>query len=279
MKNHLRISAHGKAFAERTQHDLRASAALLSGFVGIFDRSIAIQLGKRTLSNSSTDQTKYQASIDDGSIEICVQLISVPPEISAVFAQDGGHYLADTIVRLYKSVIAIWRGQSAPSNVPLGTGSSHVVGNDNVTGDNNFTVRGKNINISIEAFMAAGSTRPYLKKIAKHLKTGESVRLRSKNESCLIDNTIQGSLFGADKIDPLQFRIIGQLVDVDLPGRSGKIISDEAPIPVIVTWEQSIRSKVERCARAGVGSFDLRAVIGEKRFGKNNFGFRIIDCN
>ena len=74
MDNDIRIYAKGAAFEDGV-FDLRSLEILLSSYRSILDRLVAVQLGRRQLTDSIKRQLNYDVKINDGSIGLLLDFI------------------------------------------------------------------------------------------------------------------------------------------------------------------------------------------------------------
>lgn len=278
MDSDLKIYANGKSFEDGV-YDLRSLELLLSGYRSILDRLVAVQLGHRQLPDKTKRQLNYNVKINEGSIELLVDFILDHPETLAVLAHDGGYQLSVILTKLYRDAIGL--RVAAAKFIEKG-----LIFNIKI--NNSFNWGSRNTNIVVEdseiiipdpkILFAAQATRFPTDKVLKKIDGNniEKVDISSPEETFTLDDE-KRIILGRDKqILPASLKIVGRLDMIAFSSHRGVIISDNERFPV--TWDEIIRSKMQKLADTEGVLFTVNPVIDHSRLDTNAIGFHVLDC-
>lgn len=278
MESDLKIYAKGKAFEDGV-YDLRSLELLLSGYRSILDRLVAVQLGHRQLPDKTKRQLNYDVKINEGSIELLVNFVLEHPETLAVLASDGGYQLSIILTKLYRDAIGL--RVAAAKFIEKGLTFNIKINNSFNWGDRNTNIVIEDSEIIIpdpKILFAAQATRFPTDKVLKKVdgKNIEKVDLSSPDETFTLDNE-KRIILGRDKqILPASLKIVGRLDMIAFSSHRGVIISDNEKFPV--TWDEKIRSKMQKLADKEGVLFTVNPVIDHSRLDTNAIGFHVLDC-
>jgi len=278
MDSDLKIYANGKAFEDGV-YDLRSLELLLSGYRSILDRLVAVQLGHRQLPDKTKKQLNYNVKINEGSIEFLVDFVLEHPETLAVLAHDGGYQLSVVLTKLYRDAIGL--RVAAAKFIEKGL-------TFNIKINNSFNWGSRNTNIVIEdseiiipnpkILFAAQATRSPTDKVLKKIdgENIEKVDISSPEETFTLDDE-KRIILGRDKqILLASLKLVGRLDMIAFSSHRGVIISDNERFPV--TWDEKIRSKMQKLADKEGVLFTVNPVIDHSRLDTNAIGFHVLDC-
>lgn len=280
MKEHdLRIYARGAAF-EDAVYDLRSLELLISSYRSITDRLIAVQLGRRQLTPSIKSQIDYQASVKSGSIELLVDFVFNHKEIIGVLAADGGYQLATSITKLFRDAIELRKkvASAIEKGLPI---NINITNNINI-GSGNVIANAESGDISIndpKILWAAQVTKYPADKLISGIdgKSIEYAEFGPKSEEYRL-TTEERSVLGQNKEElSATIRVVGRLDMVAFSSHKGTIISENEKFPV--TWDEGIRTKMQKVVdREGV-MFTVRPIIDQKRLHTEAIAYHVLDCN
>ncbi|MCP1340557.1 hypothetical protein NJR55_13305 [Idiomarina sp. M1R2S28] len=281
MEQDLRVYAKGLAFSDGI-YDLRTLESLITNYRKIFDRLIAVQLGKRQVSSGLKSQLDYDVKIQSGSIELFINLVLEHREYIAVLSADGGSALSKAIVTLLRDAInlrekasqVIEKGLTLNINIANSFNIGSSVNNGNVfSGENgNIYIRDPKI------LWAARATRSPVNGLLSHVdgKAVEFIDINSKEDAFRFDPD-QRHIVGKSKEElPTTLKILGRLDMVAFTSHRGSIVSDGERFNV--TWDDQIRKKMQRIADIEGVVFTVRPVVDHKRLNNEAIGFHVLDC-
>lgn len=279
MKQHdLRFYAKGSAFKDGV-YDLRSMELLISSYRSITDRLIAVQMGYRQITPSIKNQFDYRVEVKSGSIELLIDFVFTHKEILGALATDGGYQLSKIVTDLFYSAIDLRKTvasalkQGFPititinNNINIGRGT--LISNN---GKGNITIGDPKI------LWAAQVTRYHADRLISGIDGSsiEFTEMTSPSKKVRF-TTDEKALLGHNKEElTATLKIIGRLDVVAFTSHKGTIISNQERFPV--TWDEKIRSKVQRLAdREGI-EFTVRPIIDQKRLHSEAIGYHVLDC-
>lgn len=282
LESDLRIYAKGSAF-EDNKYDLRSLEILISGYRTILDRLVAVQLGRRQLSKLTKRQLNYEVKIKDGSIELLIDFILQHPEVvtaaAAVMTEDGGFQLSNTLTKIYRDAIS--PRKAAAKFIENGLSFDIKITNSFNIGSNNVNVNNETQEIIIpdaKILWAAQATRAATDKVLRKIDGSqiEYIDLDSKDTKVTLSEG-EKIILGRDKqILPAKLKIVGRLDMIAFSSHRGSIVSERETFPV--TWDEKIRSEMQRMAdREGI-IFTVNPIIDHSRLDQDAIGFHVLDC-
>ena len=283
MEQDLRIYAKGEAFTDGI-YDLRTLEILVSNYRKILDRLVAVQLGRKQVTPDLKSQLDYNVRINSGSIELLVNFALEHREYFAALAVDGGQALSKAIVILLRDAITLREKASELIKQGL-TVNIHIsnsfnlfspVNNTNVSYDNNS---GKIYINDPRILFAAQMTRTPVNSLLNSMdgKSLEFIELNSSTDEYRLTENQKG-IIGQEKEElPTTLKIIGRLDVVAFSSHRGDIISDGQRYGV--TWDQTIRTKMQRIADTEGIVFKVRPIVDHKRLDSETIGFHVLDCS
>lgn len=279
MKSHdLRFYAEGTAFNNGV-YDLRSMELLISSYRAITDRLIAVQLGRRQLTPSIKNQIDYQVKVNPGSIELLIDFVFTNKEILGVLATDGGSQLSTVITKLFREAINLRKEVAAviekglPINITINNNVNIGSGNTIITSDKgNITINDPKV------LWAAQVTKYPSDRLISGVdgKEIEYVELAAKDEKLKLtpdDRVVLGQ--NREELSAI-INVIGRLDMVAFSSHKGTIVSSNEKFPV--TWDETIRSKVQQIADVEGVQFRVRPIIDQKRLHKEAIAYHVIDC-
>ncbi|AZT84917.1 hypothetical protein EHN06_15920 [Marinobacter sp. NP-4(2019)] len=281
MEQDLRVYAKGLAFCDGV-YDLRTLESLITNYRKIFDRLIAVQLGKRQVSPELKSQLDYDVKIQSGSIELLINFVLEHREYIAVFSADGGAALSKAIVTLLRDAInlrekasqVIEKGLTLNINIANSFNIGSSVNNGNVFGGDNGDIYIRDPKI----LWAAQTTRSPVNGLLSHVdgKAVEFIDVDSKEDTFRFDPD-QRHIVGKSKEElPTTLKILGRLDMVAFTSHRGSIVSDGERFNV--TWDDQIRKKMQKIADIEGVVFTVRPVVDHKRLNNEAIGFHVLDC-
>jgi hypothetical protein len=282
MAQDLRIYAKGLAFSNGV-YDLRTLEVFISNYRKILDRLIAVQLGKKQVSPDLKSQLNYDVRINQGSIELLINFALEHSEYIAIFASDGGATLSRIIVTLLRDAIRL--REIASECIEKG-----IVVNIKISNSLNFASKVNNTNVSYDdnngtilindpkILWAAQITRSPVNGLLSQVdgKAVEFIDIRSATEEFRFTPD-QRNIVGKHKEElPTTLNIVGRLDMVAFSAHRGSIIS--AGEGFGVTWDDQIRSKMQKLADIEGVIFKVRPVVDHKRLDNETIGFHVLDC-
>lgn len=282
MEQDLRIYAEGLAFSNGT-YNLRTLEAIISNYRKILDRLVSVQLGKRQVSRELRNQLDYQVQINSGSIELLIKFLLEHKELLAVFAASDGYTLSQIIVTLLRDAIDLRK--KATELIKKGLTVNITISNSfniaSTTNSTNVSFDGTNGSILIndpKILWAAQVTRSPVNEILSCIdgKTVEHI------DMCSTDNEVRLTpddriIIGQHKEElPTTLNIIGRLDMVAFTSHKGSIVSDNERFSV--TWDDQIRSKMQKIADVEGVMFKVCPVVDHKRLDNAAIGFHVLDC-
>lgn len=281
MDQDLRVYAKGLAFSDGI-YDLRTLESLITNYRQIFDRLIAVQLGKRQVSPELKSQLDYDVKIQSGSIELLINFVLEHREYIAVFSADGGAALSKAIVTLLRDAInlrekasrVIEKGLTLNINIANSFNIGSSVNNGNVFGGDNGDIYIRDPKI----LWAAQTTRSPVNGLLSNVdgKAVEFIDVNSKEDAFRFDPG-QRHIIGKSKEElPTTLKILGRLDMVAFTSRRGSIVSDGERFNV--TWDDQIRKKMQGIADIEGVVFTVRPVVDHKRLNNEAIGFHVLDC-
>lgn len=282
MEQDIRIFAQGLAFSEGI-YDLRTLDTVISNYRKILDRLVSVHLGNRQVPKDLRTQLGYQVQIKSGSIELLIKFLLEHKELIAAFAADGGYTLAKIIVELFSDAIALRKKASEliknGLTVNITISNSFNVGSTTNSNNVSFDQTSGTILINDPKILwAAQVTRSPVNEILACVD-GNSVEYvgisSSTNELRLTADDRE--IIGQHKEElPTTMNVIGRLDMVAFSSHRGSIVSDNERFSV--TWEEHIRSKMQKIADIEGVRFKVRPVVDHKRLDNTAIGFHVLDC-
>ncbi len=279
MDHDLKIYSKGEAF-QAGVYDLRSLETLVSSYRSILDKLVAVQLGRRQLNDKIKNQLNYEVEIKEGSIELLINFALDHPEILVVFAEDGGYQLSNILTGLYKDAINLRK--AAAKFIEKGLNFNIKIVNSFNFGSNSVYTNAENSEILIpdlKILWAAQTTRFPTDKILKKIdgKGIENVDLISKDDKFTLDKEDR-EILGRDKeVLNATLQIVGRLDMIAFSSHRGMIISDNESFPV--TWDEKIRSKIQKHADIEGVVFTVQPVIDHSRLNRDAIGFHVLECD
>jgi len=282
MTQDLRIYAKGLAFSDGV-YDLRTLEALITNYRKILDRLVAVQLGKKQVSPDLKSQLDYDVRINQGSIELLINFALEHREYIAAFAADGGTALSKVIVTLLRDAVklrekaseCIEKGLPININISNSFNIGTKITNTNVSYDENTGTILINDPIIL---WAAQVTRSPVNGLLSQVdgKSVEFIDINSASDEFRFTPD-QRNIIGQQKEElPTTLNIIGRLDMVAFSAHRGSIISDGERFSV--TWDDQIRSKMQKLADIEGVIFKVRPVVDHKRLDNETIGFHVLDC-
>ncbi|MFZ1548806.1 MAG: hypothetical protein WAT12_17225 [Candidatus Nitrotoga sp.] len=283
MEQDMRIYAEGLAFSDGI-YDLRTLEAVISNYRKILDRLVSVQLGKRQVTRELKNKLGYQVQIKSGSIELLVKFLLEHKELIAAFAASDGYMLSQIIVALLRDAIdlrkkateLIKKGLTVNITISNSFNVASTINNTNVSFDK---TSGTILINDPKILWAAQVTRTPVNEILSCVdgKSIEYINMSSPaNEVRLTPD--DRSIIGQHKEElPTTLNIIGRLDMVAFSSHRGSIISDNERFSV--TWDDQIRSKMQKIADVEGVLFKVRPVVDHKRLDNSAIGFHVLDCS
>jgi len=282
MTQDLRIYAKGLAFSDGI-YDLRTLEALITNYRKILDRLVAVQLGKKQVSPDLKSQLDYDVRINQGSIELLINFALEHREYIAAFAADGGAALSKVIVTLLRDAVklrekaseCIEKGLPININISNSFNVGSKITNTNVSYDENT---GTILINDPKILWAAQVTRSPVNGLLSQIdgKSVEFIDINSASDEFRFTPD-QRNIVGKQKEElPTTLNIIGRLDMVAFSAHRGSIISDGERFSV--TWDDQIRSKMQKLADIEGVIFKVRPVVDHKRLDNETIGFHVLDC-
>lgn len=282
MTQDLRIYAKGLAFSDGV-YDLRTLEALITNYRKILDRLVAVQLGKKQVSPDLKSQLDYDVRINQGSIELLINFALEHREYIAAFAADGGAALSKVIVTLLRDAVklrekaseCIEKGLPININISNSFNIGTKITNTNVSYDKNT---GTILINDPKILWAAQVTRSPVNGLLSQVdgKSVEFIDINSASDEFRFTPD-QRNIIGKQKEElPTTLNIIGRLDMVAFSAHRGSIISDGERFSV--TWDDQIRSKMQKLADIEGVIFKVRPVVDHKRLDNETIGFHVLDC-
>lgn len=282
MDQDIRIYAKGLAFSDGI-YNLRTLESVISNYRKILDRLVTVQLGKRQVSRDLRSQLGYQVQISSGSIELLVKFLLEHKELLVVFAADGGYTLSEIVVRLLRDAIDLRKKASELLKNGL-TVNVRITNSFNIgskINSDNVSIDQKDGSILINdprILWAAQMTRYPVNEILASVdgRTVEYIDMSSPTNELRL-TCEDRDIIGQHREElPTTLTIVGRLDMVAFSSHRGSIISDNERFSV--TWDELIRSKMQRIADVEGVVFKVRPVVDHKRLESSAIGFHVLDC-
>ena len=278
MDHDFRFYAKGSSF-EDGLYDLRSMELMISSYRSITDRLIAVQLGRRQLTPSIKNQIDYDVRVKSGSIEFLIDFVFTHKELLGALAADGGLQLSNIITKLFREAISLRKAvavvleKGLPLNITINT-------NINV-GKGNIIANSESGNIIIndpKILWAAQVTKFPTDRLISGVngKEIEYVDFGARNDEVRLtteDRVVLGQ--NREELSAI-INVIGRLDMVAFTSHKGTIISDNERFPV--TWEESIRNKVQQVVDVEGVEFTVRPIIDQKRLHSDAIAYHVINC-
>lgn len=278
MDSDLAVYAKGKAFQDGV-YDLRSFELVVGGYRSILDRLVAVLLGRRHLPEKAKRQLNYNVKVKNGSIELLIDFALDHPEFLGALVEGGGYQLSAAITKLYRDAITLRK--AAASLIEKGIKFEIRISNSFNFGSHNTNVVVQDSEIIIpepKILFAAQATRPPTDKVLRKVDGAqiEKIDLISDEETFTLDSD-KRTILGRDKqILPARMKILGRLDMVAFSAHRGAIVSDSERYPV--TWNEEIRSKMQRAADRDGVLFTVQPIIDHSRLDTDAIGFHVLDC-
>ncbi|GKT11342.1 MAG: hypothetical protein ISEC1_P0306 [Thiomicrorhabdus sp.] len=281
MQNDLRVYAKGEAF-QNSVYDLRSLELLLSNYRSILDSLVSVQLGYQKTPAAIKKQLNYDVQIKEGSIELLLDFALQNKQIIGALAADGGYVLSNTLVNLYRDSIALrtkaseFIEKALPFTININiTDSFNIAGRDNVSTNID---RSEIIISDPKILMAAQATKTATDKLIHKIDgtTIEYIDLNSNDSEFQLNEDNKNILGSQKEILSASIQIIGRLDMIAFSSHKGSIISNNESFSV--TWDEKIRSKMQKIADIDGVIFTVQPVIDHKRLNTDAIGFHILNC-
>jgi hypothetical protein len=283
MDRDLRIYAKGNAFSDGV-YDLRVLEVLIGNYRKIFDQLVTIQIGKRRPDRKLKAQLGYQVQVNSGSLELLIKFVLDHPEVLGALAADGGHVLAEQIGKLLKNAITLRekaaeimkKGLAVNININNSFNIASRIQDTDVSFDNN---KGTIVIGDPKILWAAQVTRGPVNEILRQVDGQgiEFIDLNTQSQNYRL-TTEQRQIIGQQKeVLPTTLSVIGRLDMVSFSAHRGTIISDSQRYGV--TWDEQIRSKIQKVVDVDDVVFRVKPVVDHKRLDTDAIGFYVLDCD
>ncbi|WP_417531689.1 hypothetical protein [Marinobacter lipolyticus] len=279
MEGHdLRLYAKGAAFEDGI-YDLRSMELLISSYRSITDRLIAVNLGRRQLTPAIKSQIDYQTRIKSGSIELLIDFVFTHKEIIGALAADGGYQLAGSITKLFGEAITLRKqvAELIDKGLPI-----NITINNNVNiGSGNIIANAENGDIRIndpKVLWAAQVTKYPADRLVSGIdgKAIEYAQFSARDDEMLLspDDRV---ILGQNKEElAATIRVTGRLDMVAFSAHRGTIVSGGEKFPV--TWDDGIRTKMQKVVDVEGVNFTVRPIIDHKRMHGEAIAYHVLDC-
>ena len=279
MRHHdLRFYAEGTAFKDGI-YDLRSMELLIGSYRSITDRLIAVHLGRRQLTPSIKNQIDYQVQVKPGSIEFLIDFVFAHKELLGALAADGGSQLSEIITKLFRAALDLRKEVAA--TIAKGLPITITINNNVNIGSGNIVANNGSGNISIndpKILWAAQVTKYPADRLIAGIdgKAIEYVELGARTEEMRL-TTNERAVLGHNKEElSATLRIYGRLDMIAFSSHKGAIISNQEKFPV--TWDESIRNKIQRVADIEGVEFLVRPTIDQQRLHSEAIAYHVLDC-
>ena len=262
---------------------LRTLEALITNYIKILDRLVAVQLGKKRVSPDLRNQLDYDVRLNQGSIELLISFALEHKECIAAFAADGGAVRSKVIVTLLRDAVklrekaseCIKRGLSININISNSFNIGSKKTKTNVSyGENRGTILINDPKILWAAQVTRSPVNGLLSQIDGEFVEFIDINSGSHEFRFTPDQRI---IVGKQKEElPTTLNIIGRLDMVAFSAHRGSIISDGERFSV--TWDDQIRSKMQKLADIEGVIFKVRPVVDHKKLDNETIGFHVLDC-
>ena len=284
MDNDIIVYAKGLSFQD-DRYDLRQLEILISSYRSILDGLVAVQLGRRQLTPAIKKQIGYDVKIKSGSIELLIDFAFQHKELLAITtasagAEDGGVQISTAIVKLFRSAIDLRK--KAAECIKKGVTFNISINNSfNRYGNNNVIYNEQSNKIEItdpKILWAAQLTKPPTDKILNHVdgKKIEFIDLKASNHEFKLTEYERIILGAKKEILPANLEVVGRLDMVAFSSHTGSIVSSSERFPV--TWDETIRARMQKVADVEGVIFTVKPVIDPNRLHTNAIGFHVLDC-
>ena len=274
------LKAEGNGF-DGGVYDLRAVETVISSYRQIIDKTLPVCLNHKTLSAELRSKVKYEVQIRQGSLEVITNLVlQHKDDALALLASDGGKGITELLAKMFVAVIDLRRKYTDMQEKGIKP-SIHIENGDYIdqsthnsgTINNYITINNPN------TIIAADNSRASMDRLINGVD-GEiisSVELSNKNNQTKItheDRRITGKL--KEEL-PAHIDIIGRLDAVTFSSHRGTIVSGNGRHSI--TWDESLRNKVQQIADVEGILFKARPIIDNRRMHKENtIAFHLLDC-
>jgi hypothetical protein len=271
------LKAEGNGF-DGGVYDLRAVETVISSYRQIIDKTLPVVLNHKTLTPEIRNKVKYEVQIKQGSLEVYTNLVlQHKDDIAALLLADGGKGITEVLAKLIVSVIDFRR--KFTDLLEKGIKPSIGISNGNYI-DNSIQNSGT-INITInnpKTYIAADSSRMPMDRLINGVDGDiiNSVELTNNQEQVKLtheDKRITGKL--KEEL-PAHIEIIGRLDAVTFSSHRGTIVSGNGRHSI--TWDESLRVKVQQIADVEGILFKARPIIDNRRVKDNTIAFHLLDC-
>lgn len=282
MGQDLIIYAKGLAFTDGV-YDLRTLENLITNYRKILDRLVAVQLGKKQVSPDLKNQLEYEVRINKGSIELLINFVLEHKEAIAAFAADGGTALSQIVVSLLRDAVTL-REKAAKCiedgfSININISNSFNVGSQITTSNVSYDENSGTISINDPKILwAAQVTRAPVNNLLSQVdgQTVEFINISHSDDEFRLTPD-QRNIIGKHKEElPTTLNIVGRLDMVAFSSHRGSIISDGERFSV--TWDEQIRSKMQKLADIEGVVFKVHPVVDHKKLDNEKIGFHVLDC-
>jgi len=195
-------------------------------------------------------------------------------------AADGGYQLSNVVTKLFREAldlrkeVAVILEKGLPLNITINT-------NINI-GKGNIIANSENGNIVIndpKILWAAQFTKYPADRLIKGIdgKNIEYVDFGTRDNEMRITTENRVVLGQNRKELSATITVNGRLDMVAFSSHKGTIISNNEKFPV--TWDESLRTKVQQLVDVDGVDFIVRPIIDQKRLHSEAIGYHILDCN
>jgi len=287
MDRDIRIYAEGLAFKNGV-YDLRALEMVITGYRKVLDRLVAVQMGRRQAPKGLKSQLGYEVTINKGSIELLVKFLLEHKELLVgILAADGGQTLSQAILVLLSDAISLRKlaaeilkkGLKVKINININIKDSFNIGSKINSGNVTLGDVQGSININDPKILwAAQVTRAPVNDILWRVdgKSIEYIDMSSQDHEFRFTPDDR-EIIGKEKEElPTELTVIGRLDVVAFSSRRGSIVSNNERFSV--TWDEQLRTKLQKVADIDGVMFKVRPVVDHKRLDDAAIGLHILDC-
>jgi len=271
------LKAEGNGF-EGGVYDLRAVETVISSYRQIIDKTLPVVLNHKTLTSDIRNKVKYEVQIKQGSLEVYTNLVLQHKEdIAALLMSDGGKGITEMLAKLIVGVIDFRRKftdlQEKGIKPSIGISNGNYVDNSiHNSGTINITINNP------KTYIAADISRIPMDRLINGVDGDiiSSVELTNNDEQVMLtheDKRITGKL--KEEL-PAHIEIIGRLDAVTFSSHRGTIVSGNGRHSI--TWDESLRVKVQQVADVEGILFKARPIIDNRRVKDNTIAFHLLDC-
>ncbi len=273
------LRAEGNGF-DGGVYDLRAVETVISSYRQIIDKTLPVCLNHKTLTPELRNKVKYEIQIKQGSLEVYTNLVLQHKEdIAALLVSDGGKGITELLAKMIVGIIDLRR--KFTDMLEKGVKPTINITNGNYIDNSIHNTGTINNHISINnprTIIGADNSRASLDRLINGID-GEiisSVEVTNTDNQAKLtheDKRITGKL--KEEL-PAHIEIVGRLDAVTFSSHRGTIVSGNGRHPI--TWDDSLRNKVQKFVDVEGILFKARPIIDNRRMKENTIAFHLIDC-